>query len=58
MSQCFVYRLIPPRPSFDLDMTEEEQAIMGRHASYWGTLFQTGKLAKIEIGTIIRAFVR
>jgi uncharacterized protein len=98
VSEYFVYRLIPPRPSFDLDMTDEERAIMARHARYWGTLFETGKvivygpvrdgagswglgvieaeseanvraiaaedpavtsgLAKIEIGTMVRAFVR
>lgn len=29
----FLYRLIPPRPTFDRDMSEA--AIMGRHAAYW-----------------------
>jgi uncharacterized protein len=31
----FLYRLIPPRPTFDRDMSEAEAAIMGRHAAYW-----------------------
>jgi uncharacterized protein YciI len=34
----FVYRLIPPRPTFPLDMSDEEAAIMGRHVSYWQEL--------------------
>jgi uncharacterized protein YciI len=98
MSPTYVYRLIPPRPTFDLDMTDDEREVMGRHAHYWGELFQTGKvvvygpvrdatgsygiavveansedevraiaaadpvatsgLARIEIGTMVRAFVR
>ena len=28
----FVYKVIPPRPTFDVDATEEENEIMGRHA--------------------------
>ena len=31
----FVYRLIPPRPSFSTDLTDEEQLIMMRHGEYW-----------------------
>lgn len=31
----FVYKLIPPRPTFDEDMSEDEAAIMGRHVAYW-----------------------
>ncbi len=34
-TQFFVYKLIPPRPTFALDMTEEERAVMGAHAAYW-----------------------
>jgi len=34
----FVYKLIPPRPTFALDMSDEEAAIMGRHVSYWQEL--------------------
>lgn len=37
-----VYRLIPPRPTFALDMDETEQAIMGEHAAYWTGLFDQG----------------
>lgn len=41
----FVYRLIPPRPTFATDMSESEQAIMGRHAVYWTDLFEQGRAA-------------
>jgi uncharacterized protein YciI len=40
----FVYRLIPPRPTFAADMTEAEQAIMGEHAAYWTDLFEEGRV--------------
>ena len=39
----FVYRLIPPRPTFAMDMSEAEQAIMGQHAVYWTDLFEQGR---------------
>jgi uncharacterized protein YciI len=38
--RCFVFKLIPPRPTFDLDMSEEEAAIMARHATYWTAMMQ------------------
>lgn len=31
----FLYKLIPPRPTFDRDMSESEQAVMARHVAYW-----------------------
>jgi uncharacterized protein len=31
----FVIRLIAPRPTFALDITDEERAIMTEHAAYW-----------------------
>jgi uncharacterized protein YndB with AHSA1/START domain len=37
----FMSRLLPPRPSFMIDMTADERAIMGAHAQYW-----RGKLAE------------
>ena len=38
----FLYRLIPPRPTFDKDMSEAEAAIMGRHVAYWQRLVERG----------------
>jgi uncharacterized protein YciI len=40
----FVYRLVPPRPSFAADMTEAEQAVMAQHAAYWTGLFEEGSV--------------
>jgi uncharacterized protein len=31
----YLYRLIPPRPTFDQDMNEAEATIMGEHVAYW-----------------------
>ena len=31
----FVFRLIPPRPTFHLDMNDDERAIMREHGDYW-----------------------
>ena len=38
----FVFRLKAPRPTFALDMTAEEQEIMGRHAAYWQPWIDSG----------------
>jgi uncharacterized protein len=39
----FVYKLIPPRPTFGAgDMTEAEAAIMGDHAAYWSQQLADG----------------
>ena len=34
----FVFKLLPPRPSFRADITEEERALMDAHVTYWGDL--------------------
>ena len=34
----FLYKLIPPRPTFPGDMTATEGAIMQAHFGYWGEL--------------------
>ena len=41
---AFVFRLIAPRPTFALDMTDEEQEIMGRHAAYWQRFVDSGQM--------------
>jgi uncharacterized protein YciI len=38
----FVFRLIPPRPSFPFDMTPEERATMIEHVVYWSDLAKQG----------------
>jgi uncharacterized protein len=40
----FVYKLIPPRPTFDADMSDDEAALMGRHAEYWQELLAAGRV--------------
>jgi deazaflavin-dependent oxidoreductase (nitroreductase family) len=40
----FVFRLIAPRPTFALDMTDEEREIMGRHAAYWQPYLESGQM--------------
>lgn len=40
-AQTFLVRLVGPRPTFLMDMTEEERAVMMEHGAYW-----RGKLAE------------
>src|SRR5689334_8650179 len=40
----FIFRLIPPRPTFAFDMNEEERAIMARHAAHWQPLIESGQM--------------
>ncbi|MGB0098595.1 MAG: YciI family protein [Solirubrobacteraceae bacterium] len=40
----FVYRLIPPRPTFDQDMSEDERGTMAQHAEYWAGQMEIGKV--------------
>jgi uncharacterized protein len=40
----FVFRLQAPRPTFALDMTDEERQIMGRHAAHWQPLIDSGQM--------------
>jgi hypothetical protein len=38
----FLYKLIPPRPTFTQDMTEAERKAMEEHAIYWKDLTDRG----------------
>jgi uncharacterized protein YciI len=40
----FVFRLNAPRPTFALDMTDEERDIMERHAAYWQPYIDSGQM--------------
>jgi uncharacterized protein len=40
----FVFQLRAPRPTFALDMTDDERAIMQRHAAYWQPLIDAGRM--------------
>jgi uncharacterized protein YciI len=40
---AFVYRLIAPRATFSVDMTEQERATLEEHGRYWRQLMADGK---------------
>jgi uncharacterized protein len=40
----FVFRLQGARPTFALDMTEQEREIMGRHAAHWQRFIESGQM--------------
>jgi uncharacterized protein YciI len=40
----FVFRLVAPRQTFALDMTDEERAVMERHAAYWEPFIESGQM--------------
>ena len=40
----FVFRLIPPRPTFAFDMSDDEREIMARHAAHWQPLIDAGRM--------------
>jgi uncharacterized protein len=42
MKRHFLIKLIPPRPSFALDMTNEEKRLMQEHVVYWTGLADNG----------------
>lgn len=44
MKQHFFLKLIPSRPTFAFDMTEEERKIMQAHVDYWGSFLDQGKI--------------
>jgi uncharacterized protein YciI len=39
----FFLKLIPPRPTFSQDMTDEERNLMFQHIAYWTKIFDEGK---------------
>jgi uncharacterized protein len=39
----FLYKLVPPRPTFPADLTDEEGAIMQEHFGYWARLVEERK---------------
>ena len=40
--QQFYLKLNPPRPTFMMDMTEDEKTIMQKHVEYWTKLLNEG----------------
>lgn len=42
--QHYFFKLIPPRPTFPYDITDEEKKLMDEHAVYFQEQFAAGKL--------------
>ncbi len=42
MKSHFFLKLVPCRPTFAFDMTDDERAIMGQHLAYWTTFMDRG----------------
>ena len=40
----FVYKLVPPRPTFAFDMDETEAELMSKHAAYWRDQLDQGRV--------------
>jgi len=40
----FVFRLNASRPTFALDMTDDERSIMARHGAYWEPFIESGQM--------------
>jgi uncharacterized protein YciI len=40
----YVMRLVPPRPTFMADMSDEEREIMGRHGAHWRPYIESGQM--------------
>jgi hypothetical protein len=40
----YFLRLNPPRASFQIDMTEAERELMGRHVAYWTGHLESGRI--------------
>ena len=42
--QHYYFKLIPPRPTFAMDLTDKERALMEEHGAYCAQQFAVGKL--------------
>jgi uncharacterized protein len=42
--QHYFFKLIPPRPTFPQDITDEEKVLMSEHGVYFQQQFDAGKL--------------
>jgi len=40
----YFLKLNPCRPTFAMDMTDDERAIMQQHVAYWGDLMNKGRV--------------
>jgi len=42
VKKVFFYKLIPPRPTFGMDMTDDERQVMLQHVEYWKQQMEKG----------------
>ncbi len=49
----FLLKLFAPRPTFHLDMTEEERAVLQRHSGYWRDLLEKG--TAVAFGPVLQS---
>jgi uncharacterized protein YciI len=47
----FLLKLIAPRATFHLDMTDDEKRLMGSHGQYWRGMLEKGKA--VAFGPVI-----
>ena len=47
----FFLKLNPPRPTFVMDMTEDEKVIMHKHVEYWKPMVEDGRV--IVLGPVL-----
>jgi uncharacterized protein YciI len=40
----FVFRVIPPRPTFAMDQSDDEAAIMAQHAAHWQRFVESSQM--------------
>jgi hypothetical protein len=45
MPLYYYTRLNGPRPTFPMDVNEQEREVMGAHAAYWKRMMSAGKVA-------------
>jgi uncharacterized protein YciI len=49
----FILRLIAPRPTFAVDMTDDERDVMGHHAGHWQSFIESGQM--VVFGPVLDA---
>ena len=49
----FLLKLFPPRPTFVMDMTEAERALMNEHVAYWNGLMNAGTVRAFAMGVAL-----
>lgn len=51
--QAFFCKLVPPRPTFAMDLSPSEADVMMRHALYWQDLIARGVLRVFALGLVM-----